>query len=90
VIGSGVREGGRVRARATDVAPTLLYAIGLPSSRALAGRPLTSLFSNAFVTRFPVREIDRYGSRLLRAPPRRGQPLDEEMIERMRSLGYVR
>jgi len=37
-----------------------------------------------------VREIDRYGSRLLRAPPRRGEPLDEEMIERMRSLGYVR
>ena len=88
--GGGVRQGGRLRARVTDIAPTLLYALGLPSSRELAGRPLVGLFDGAFVARYPAREVERYGPRLLRPAKRRGQPLDEEMIERMRSLGYVR
>jgi hypothetical protein len=90
LAGGGVRQGAQVRARITDAAPTLLYAIGLPSSRELAGRPLAGLFDEAFAARYPVREVDRYGPRLLRPAERRGQPLDEEMIERMRSLGYVR
>jgi hypothetical protein len=68
----------------------VLYALGLPASRELAGQALAGLFDPAFIARYPVRTIERYGARLARGPARRGQPLDEEMIERMRSLGYVR
>ena len=88
--GQAVRDDLRASVAATSVAPTLLYALGLPVSRELNGRALTEFFDEAFTARYPVREIDRYGSRLLGPPVRRGQPLDEEMIERMRSLGYVR
>jgi hypothetical protein len=77
-------------ARAVDIAPTVLYALGVPASRELAGRPVKDLFAPAFVTRHPVREVDSYGRRSVPAVAREGQPLDREMIERLRSLGYVR
>ena len=72
------------------IAPTLLYALGLPIARDLATTPATELFDPAFVARFPVRLVDTYGPRVSAALARTGQGLDREMIERMRSLGYVR
>ena len=44
-----------------DVAPTVLYALGLPAARDLSGRPLTELFNEVFVERHPVRMVDTYG-----------------------------
>lgn len=76
--------------RATDVAPTVLHALGVPLSRELAGVPLTSVFGEEFAARFPVREVESYGRRAAPAALRDGEPLDREMIERLRSLGYVR
>lgn len=75
---------------AVDIAPTVLHALGLPISREVAGRPILALFSADFQKRFPVREIDSYGRRVSPSGMRDGQPLDQEMIERLRSLGYVR
>jgi hypothetical protein len=79
-----------VQARGFDVAPTVLYALGIPIGRDLAGKPLTTLFSSEFQRRFPVREIATYGPRTSRTAVREGKPLDQEMIDRLRSLGYVR
>jgi len=81
---------GAAQMRAVDIAPTVLYALGVPVSRELAGRPVLGLFSEAFANRYPVREIDSYGRREAPAAGREGQSLDREMIERLRSLGYVR
>ena len=80
----------RTDARAIDVAPTILHALGLPIGRDLAGAPVLSAFSADFASRFPVRPVDSYGQRRGIAVRRQGQPLDAEMIERLRSLGYVR
>ena len=77
-------------AGAVDLAPTILHALGVPISRELAGSPLVALFSEQFLTRFPVRVVDSYGRRVSPSGLREGQPLDQEMIERLRSLGYVR
>lgn len=76
--------------RAVDVAPTVLHALGIPVSRELAGRPVLELFSAPFTARYPVRETATYGRRTSPSAAREGQPLDREMIERLRSLGYVR
>ena len=73
-----------------DVAPTVLHALGVPVSRELAGKPATALFLPEFVARYPVREVATYGSRTASAVRRSGDPLDQEAIERLRSLGYVR
>ena len=84
------KAGGSVSAAATDVAATVLYALGVPISRALAGKPLVTLFSDAFARRYPVRYVDTYGPPRTGTAERNGQPLDQEMIDRLRSLGYVR
>jgi hypothetical protein len=88
-IGSAVATGVDARAEAVDIAPTLLYALGVPIGADLSGRPVLDLFSTSFRVRFPVRQVESYGRRTP-GPVQRGQPLDDEMIERLRSLGYVR
>ena len=77
-------------ASAVDIAPTVLHALGVPISREVAGAPILNLFSREFAGRFPVRAVDSYGRREPPGGMRAGQPLDQEMIERLRSLGYVR
>jgi len=71
-----------------DVAPTIWWALGLPLSRELAGKPATELFSQ------PPTSVDRYvptyGRPFVETTPRSGKPLDQEMIDRLRSLGYVK
>jgi hypothetical protein len=90
VTGGLARAGSRLDARATDVAPTVLYALGLPISDALAGAPLPALFDQGFVDRYPARHVPTYGRRDTGRALRNGQPLDQEMIDRLRSLGYLK
>jgi hypothetical protein len=86
----GAGTGNERSATLVDLAPTVLYALGIPTARDLAGKPLTALFNEAFVARHPVRVVDTYGVPTAPAAQRGGRPLDEEALERLRSLGYVR
>ena len=91
MVGSNVRNGVTAGdGRSIDVLPTVLHALGVPLSVELAGRPLTSLFEVSFMARYPVRPIATYGAPSAGTAERKGQPLDQEMIDRLRSLGYVR
>jgi hypothetical protein len=90
IRGSAARTDRIIDAHATDVAPTILYALGVPISRTLAGIPLADLFAEPFVARYAVRYATTYGRPTGRHAVRAGQPLDQEMIDRLRSLGYVR
>jgi hypothetical protein len=73
-----------------DVAPTIWWALGLPLSRELAGRPSPALFGNGSHLVDPDRSVASYGRPFIPATPRSGKPLDQEMIDRLRSLGYVK
>ena len=90
VSGAGAGPDIPAEARAIDIAPTLLHALGIPISREVAGQPVADVFAAALRDRFPVRSVETYGRRTAPAGLREGQPLDREMIERLRSLGYVR
>lgn len=74
----------------TAVAAAALYLVGVPVATDLANAVPLELFTSQFRASHPVRSVATYGPR--RTEPRRsaGQPLDQEMIERMRSLGYVK
>ena len=76
--------------RPVDIAPTILYILGVPISRELAGRPVLQMLSPDFLLRYPVRDVATYGDRRSTGAVREGEPLDQEMVERLRSLGYVR
>jgi hypothetical protein len=79
-----------VAAHQTDAMPTVLHALGIPISRELAGAVLTELFTPDFLRRYPVRHVATYGRPALNTRISRGQALDSETIDRLRSLGYVR
>ena len=88
--GTIVRDRATIQGSVTDISPTILYALGVPASRETAGSPLLGLFSDAFTTKYPIRHVPTYGPPSNRSIERQGQPLDQEMIDRLRSLGYVR
>lgn len=91
LVGGAIRSGGSAPgARSTDVMPTVLHALGVPLSGDLAGSALTSLFREDFLAKYPVRRVASYGAPSAATAQRKGQPLDQEMIDRLRSLGYIR
>lgn len=73
-----------------DVAPTVAYLLGLPVSRELSGRPWTTRVDAEFAGRYPPRYVESYGQYEASLPATEGTPLDEEVLERLRSLGYIR
>jgi hypothetical protein len=89
-LGAGLQMNPGVHGTVLDVAPTILHALGVPLARDLDGRVVTGLFNTAFLERHPVRFVDTYGRRGAVTAARGEAPLDQEMIDRLRSLGYVR
>ncbi len=90
IVKGSIAMDARVEADVTDVGPTVLYALGIPIADDLKGHALTALFAPSFRSAHAVRAVSTYGSRGATNRPGSGQPLDREMIERMRSLGYVK
>jgi hypothetical protein len=87
LAGSHVAPGDLGAASARDVAPTVLHLLGLPVSRELEGRALEAALDGAFRAEHPLRLVDSYGSR----PPARAadSAFDQEVLEQLRSLGYI-
>ena len=90
LTGPGIRTGFIQAGTAAEVTPTLLHLLGIPASRELPGRPRTDLNEESFSSRVPIRQIDTYGSRVLAPRPPGVMPLDRDVLDRLRSLGYVR
>jgi hypothetical protein len=77
VVGEGIRPGATPsRASVLDIAPTLLYLLGLPVARDMEGRVLTEILEPAFARQNPVTFIPSYES-LAVAPAAPGAPLDD-------------
>jgi hypothetical protein len=74
----------------TDVAPTVLYLLGMPVSRELTGRADHWPIRREFAAKYPLRYVDSYGAYAAAVPVSEGQQLDRETLERLRSLGYIR
>jgi hypothetical protein len=83
-VGDGIRPGAVVRgASVLDVAPTLLYLMGLPVARDMEGRVLTEIVDEAFAAENPVTFIPSYESLAVAPaapapPPEELPPLPEE------------
>jgi arylsulfatase A-like enzyme len=88
--GPGIGKGNRVEgARIVDVAPTVLYALGLPIPEDMDGRPLLEIFTEDYQATHPV----QYASPVLggEATPEEAYDAEDaaEMERRLRGLGYV-
>jgi hypothetical protein len=77
IAGEGIRPGGRAPgATVLDVAPTLLYLMGLPVARDMEGRVLSELVDPAYARDHPVTFIPSYES-LAVAPAAAGPAGDD-------------
>jgi hypothetical protein len=90
LTGGPVVPGIRLAGTGADVAPTLLYLLGAPISRELPGTVQIGLLDEGFRSRNPIRRVDSYGRRTIAPRPPGATPLDHDMLDRLRSLGYVR
>lgn len=74
--------------RAEEIAPTLLAYLGFPSSREMRAGPRTDFFAAALLAERPPFVVASFGERPL--PEVTDAARDEEFLERLRSLGYIR
>ena len=70
-----------------DVAPTLLYGLGLPVAEDFAGRARQELYTPEFRARHPLRRIRTWGARA--AGEAEATAADQELLEELRALGYL-
>lgn len=74
--------------RIHDIAPTLLYGLGLPVAEDFAGRAWTELFTPEARRRLPLRTIPTWGRRQVGGDAKTS-PADEKLLDELRSLGYL-
>jgi hypothetical protein len=87
LVGPMVGPGDAGRAGERDIAPTVLHLAGLPVSRELEGHVLEGMFTPRFRAAHPVRRVDGYGRRPRAAAAE--SAFDPDMLEQLRSLGYI-
>jgi hypothetical protein len=90
LVGGPSVPGARVAGRGSDVAATLLFLLGVPRSRELPGGVQEALLTDAFRQAHPVRQVATYGRREIVPRPPAASPLDRDVLDRLKSLGYVR
>ncbi len=89
-FGPGIKPGATTSAHLFDIAPTILALMGLPVADNMDGRVLTEIIEPAFFTDHPVTTISSYRDYFDRTRLAIGADVNQdELIERLRSLGYI-
>ncbi len=76
----------------SDVTPTLLALLGLPSARDMDGKVMASVIDPAFKEKHPLSRIDSYTAKQWRPSTAPLAPLQNqhERLDQLRALGYIR
>lgn len=78
-------------ARVHDIMPTVLAMLGMPVAEDLDGRILKEAFHDAFLNENPVSLVETYGPRIVPVRADGAIPsLDEDLVEQLRAIGYIR
>jgi arylsulfatase A-like enzyme len=84
-----VRRGGRIAsAGLVDVLPTLLRLLDVPIAQDLEGRVIADALDAGFLESRPAASVATYGPLDRPAEPGESE-LDRNVLERLRSLGYI-
>jgi tetratricopeptide (TPR) repeat protein len=98
--GPAIRPGEVPTVTLYDIAPTLLYLLGLPVAQDMPGKVLEQAIDPKFLAAHPAKQVPSYeglGNTDARASRGTGsaegdsgdQAADEEMVAQLRSLGYI-
>ncbi len=88
INGPRVAKGGLKGATLEDIAPTVLYALGLSVPGDVDGRVLTSAFADDYVRENPVK-FDTPSGKPSVAPGALPEEEEKQVEERLRQLGYL-
>jgi predicted AlkP superfamily phosphohydrolase/phosphomutase len=72
-----------------DVTPTLLALMGLPVGADMDGRVITRAFRKEFLDQHPIRYIPTYDVNVQGDDVPIESPMDDQILERLRALGYI-
>lgn len=85
--------GPRVKSDVYDITPTTIFLMGLPVAEDMDGEVITQMFTDDFLSRNRIHYIKTYEDKVSarEQKPRKAleTPLDEELKERLRILGYI-
>ncbi|MCZ6506869.1 MAG: alkaline phosphatase family protein, partial [Acidobacteria bacterium] len=70
-----------------DIAPTILYGLGLPVGEDFAGRAWLELFSSEYRASRPLRTVATWGT--MDRSEAAASEADEEILDDLRALGYI-
>jgi hypothetical protein len=89
LVGRGIRTRTTIEgARLLDVLPTVLTLLGVPLSTDLEGKVLDGVFEPGFAADHPPEFVDHYDDAARPAGPD-ASGVDPNVLERLRSLGYI-
>jgi predicted AlkP superfamily phosphohydrolase/phosphomutase len=80
----------RQRISVYDIAPTILALQGIPVPQDMDGEVSTSLVPPSFWVDHPVRHVPSYEARGEQNSVEATSDMDEEVLDRLRALGYIR
>jgi arylsulfatase A-like enzyme len=90
LYGNGVKRARISGASLFDVAPTILWAMGLPQARDMDGAAVRAAFADDVLQAHPAALIASYESgESRRAGAAAGTEVDEKVMEDLRALGYI-
>jgi len=91
IAGPGVARGSHLDgASVLDVTPTVLAALDIPLGEDMDGKPLSAAFEQSWLEEHPVSFIETHetGEQTGESEPI-ASPVDEQVIERLKTLGYI-
>ena len=91
--GNNVRKGVKIEnASVLDIAPTVLYLMGMAVPEDMPGKILKDALNPEFVKKNLIKTVKTYegtGVKRSKEPLKRDKAVDKEYIERLRALGYL-
>lgn len=74
----------------TDILPTMLYILNLPIAKDMDGKPFLEAFEEKYLASHKIQYIKTYGKREMAAKLPTPSKLDKKILERLKSLGYIK
>jgi predicted AlkP superfamily phosphohydrolase/phosphomutase len=87
--GPGIKAGEAIQGHIIDIAPTVLYALGLPVPSIIDGRVLEAAFTPERLAQQPIAKVAAAVSHSPEATNVYSEEDEEQVMERLRALGYV-
>ncbi len=89
MVGEPIKMGARIQnANIIDLAPTILYLMGLPIPETIDGKVLREAFLETFIKKIPIQRVDDEISQRIHKEEIYSSEEEEELKKRLKSLGY--